>query len=139
MIIAILSILVHILNIITILYMIFKEKRSANSIIVWTLILTLLPYVGFIIFLLIGRKVNTANIFVIKKSEMEFFEKYINKVKNTDEQNQNLKNSNNYEIIRAVESMEYSPYRNNNEVELFFDGKKLFDEILYSLKKLKKV
>ena len=135
MIIAILSILVHILNIITILYMIFKEKRSANSIIVWTLILTLLPYVGFIIFLLIGRKVNTANIFVMKKSEMQFFEKYINKVKNTDEQDKSLKNSDNYEIIRAVESMEYSPYRNDNEVDLFFDGKELFDEILDSLKK----
>ena len=138
MIIAILSILVHILNIITILYMIFKEKRSANSIIVWTLILTLLPYVGFIIFLLIGRKVNTANIFVMKKSEMQFFEKYINKVKNTDEQDKSLKNSDNYEIIRAVESMEYSPYRNDNEVDLFFDGKELFDEILDSLKKAEK-
>ena len=138
MIIGILSILVHILNIITILYMVFKEKRSTNSIIAWTLILTLLPYIGFIIFILVGRKVNTSNIFIMKKSEMKFFEKYINELKNTNIPSNDLKNSNNYEIIKAVECMEYAPYRENNEVQLFFDGKELFNEILDSLKKAEK-
>lgn len=138
MIIAILSILVHIIDIVTILYMIFKEKRSADTIIVWTLILTSLPYVGFILFLLIGRKVNTSNIFVMKENEMKFFNKYINKLINSSPHNDNLKNSNNYEIIRAVESMEFSPYRDDNEIELFFDGKELFNEILDSLQKAEK-
>ena len=138
MIIGILSILVHILNIITILYMVFKEKRSTNSIIAWTLILTLLPYIGFIIFILVGRKVNSSNIFIMKKSEMKFFEKYINELKNTNIPSNDLKNSNNYEIIKAVECMEYAPYRENNELQLFFDGKELFNEILDSLKKAEK-
>ena len=138
MIIGILSILVHILNIITILYMVFKEKRSANSIIAWIFILTLLPYIGFIIFILVGRKVNTSNIFIMKKSEMKFFERYINELKNTNTLINDLKDSNNYEIIKAVECMEYAPYRENNEVQLFFDGKELFNEILDSLKKAEK-
>lgn len=138
MIIAILSILVHIIDIVTILYMVFKEKRSANTIIVWTLILTSLPYVGFVLFLLIGRKVNTSNIFIMKENEMKFFKKYINKVINSSPPSYDLKNSNNYEIIRAVESMEFSPYRDDNEIELFFDGKELFNEILDSLEKAEK-
>lgn len=138
MIIAILSLLVHVLNLITIVYMIFKEKRSTNSIIAWTLVLTTLPYIGFFIFLLIGRKVNTSNIFVMKKSESAFFDKYIKNLKHTNNQNNNISNPDNNEIIRAVERMEYSPFRANNGVELFFDGKELFDEILESLEKAEK-
>ena len=34
--------------------------------------------------------------------------------------------------------MEYSPYRQNNDVQVFFDGNELFDEIIESLKKAKK-
>ena len=52
-----LAVLIHIINILTIVYMVFKEKRSANSIIAWTLILYIAPYIGFIAFLLIGRKI----------------------------------------------------------------------------------
>ena len=138
MIIAILSILVHILNLLAIIYMIFKEKRAANSIIVWALILTILPYIGFIAFVLVGRKVNISNIYVMKKSEINFFKKYIDEVKNIEPHSEDLKNSTNYEIIRAIESMEYSPYREDNDVQLFFDGKELFNEILESLRKAKK-
>ena len=36
----IITILIHIINLLTIVYMVFNEKRSANSIIAWTLILT---------------------------------------------------------------------------------------------------
>ncbi|MFH5938665.1 PLDc N-terminal domain-containing protein [Clostridium perfringens] len=39
--------------------MIFKENRSSKSIISWTLVLIILPYIGFILFLMLGRKVNT--------------------------------------------------------------------------------
>ena len=37
------SILIHLINLVTIMYMVFKEKRSANSIIAWTLILYIAP------------------------------------------------------------------------------------------------
>ncbi|NGU53926.1 cardiolipin synthase, partial [Clostridium perfringens] len=51
--------LVHIVNLLTIFYMIFKENRSSKSIISWTLVLFILPYIGLILFLMLGRKVNT--------------------------------------------------------------------------------
>lgn len=46
--------------------MIFKENRSSKSIISWTLVLIILPYIGFILFLMLGRKVNTKDIFIMK-------------------------------------------------------------------------
>ena len=59
--------------------MIFKEKRSTNSIIAWILILYLAPYVGFIVFILIGRKMNNANMFGFKNAELNTFKSYVNK------------------------------------------------------------
>ena len=46
-----LTVLIHIINLLTIAYMIFKEKRSPNNIIAWTLILYIAPFIGFIVFL----------------------------------------------------------------------------------------
>ena len=41
-----LTVLIHIINLLTIVYMVFKEKRSANSIIAWTLILYIAPFIS---------------------------------------------------------------------------------------------
>ena len=75
--------------------------------------------------------------FVMTESENAFFSKYLKDLKHTPPPIDNPKDFTNYEIIRAVERMEYAPYRVDNGVELFFDGKELFDEILESLKKAK--
>ena len=58
--------LIIVLNFFAIIYMVFKEKRSANSIIAWTLFLYLTPVVGFILYILIGRKMGKTNMFIIK-------------------------------------------------------------------------
>ncbi len=42
-------------------------------------------------------------------------------------------------MIKAIESMEYSPYRKKMwKLKYFFDGKELFNDILESLKKAQK-
>ena len=130
--------LVHIVNLLTIFYMIFKENRSSKSIISWTLVLIILPYIGFILFLILGRKVNTKDIFIMKKSELTLFDKYIKKLKSADNSNDDLKRAKHSDMIKAIESMEYSPYRKDVETKVFFDGKELFDDILESLKKAQK-
>ena len=73
------TVLIHVVNLLTMAFMIFKEKRSTNSIIAWILILYLAPYVGFIVFILIGRKMNNANMFGFKNAELNTFKSYVNK------------------------------------------------------------
>ena len=116
--------------------MIFKENRSSKSIISWTLVLFILPYIGLILFLMLGRKVNTKDIFIMKKSELTLFDKHIKKLNNNS--NDKFKISNHSDMIKAIESMEYSPYRKDVETKVFFDGKELFNDILESLKKAQK-
>ncbi len=99
--------------------MIFKENRSSKSIISWTLVLIILPYIGFILFLMLGRKVNTKDIFIMKKSELTLFDKYIKKLKSVDNSNDDLKRAKHSDMIKAIESMEYSPYRKDVETKVF--------------------
>ena len=128
-----LTVLIHIINLLTIVYMIFKERRSPNNIIAWTLILYIAPFIGFIVFLLVGRKMNKANMFGIKNAEAKVLEKYNRQVKERSQIP--VKN---IDMIMALETMDYSPYRNDNEVCMYSDGKDFFDELLKSLNKAKK-
>ena len=127
------SILIHLINLVTIMYMVFKEKRSANSIIAWTLILYIAPLLGFIVFLMIGRRINNSKIFNVKESELKIFEKYKQQVAQTNISDLPASN-----MIMAIENLEYCPFRNDNEVELFSDGQQFFDSLLENLKKAQK-
>ena len=133
-----LTVLIHIINLLTIVYMVFKEKRSANSIIAWTLILYIAPFIGFIVFLLVGRKINKSNMFGIKNAEIKVLEKYNRQVKERAQiqiENNNFKS---IDMIMALETMDYSPYRDDNEVCMYSDGKEFFNALIKSLSKAKK-
>lgn len=133
-----LTVLIHIINLLTIAYMIFKEKRSPNNIIAWTLILYIAPFIGFIVFLLVGRKINKSNMFGIKNAEIKVLEKYNRQVKERSQVQVENNNFKNMDMIMALETMDYSPYRNDNEVCMYSDGKEFFEALLKSLNKAKK-
>lgn len=132
------TILIHLINFFTIVYMVFKEKRPANSIIAWTLILHLAPFIGFIVFLLVGRSLNNANMFGVKESEIKVFKIYNDYIKERKILKSTNKNLKNLDMIMSLEAIDFSPYRDDNDISLFSDGKIFFDELLESLKKAKK-
>ena len=132
------TVLIHVVNLLTMAFMIFKEKRSTNSIIAWILILYLAPYVGFIVFILIGRKMNNANMFGFKNAELNTFKSYVNKNEEKNKYNKESLYEKNKDMILALEAMDYSPYRNDNNVSMYSDGKLFFNELLENLKKAKK-
>ena len=131
------TILIHLINFFTIVYMVFKEKRPANSIIAWTLILYLAPFLGFIVFLLIGRRLNNANMFGVKDSEIKIFQIYNDYIKERELLKSTNKNLKNLDMIMSLEAIDFSPYRDDNDIKLFSDGKIFFEELLESLKKAK--
>ena len=113
----IIMMIINIMNFLAIFYMIFKEKRSANSIIAWVLVIYIAPVIGFIAFLLVGRKMNNSNMFGIKDIE---------------------KDNKNFDMINSIEQMGHSPYRENNEVMMYSDGKEFFTALLDALRKAEK-
>ena len=127
--------IIDIINFFAIFYMIFKEKRSANSIIAWVLVIYIAPLVGFIAFLLFGRKINNAIMFGTKEIDLKLFKDYIRK---TQKEGYLEKDNKNYDMINSIERMGYSPYREKNQVKMYSDGKEFFSVLLDSLRKAEK-
>lgn len=126
---------VHILDLVTICYMVFKERRTGTSIIAWTLILILMPFLGFVIYLFIGRKIGKPNMYVFNKDEFKVFKYYLKENEKNVKVYSNNKHS---DMIRAFTELDYSPYRENNHVSLYSDGEVFFNELLSEIKGAKK-
>ena len=131
--------LVHIINLITIIYMIFKENRSANIIIAWILILYLTPLIGFILFLLLGRKIDNKYMYKVKEMDINVFDDFINESRVLFDQKYNMSNLNHFDMIRTLLFMDYAPYRENNDVDIYVDGKDFFNNLINDLEKAKKI
>ncbi len=130
--------LIQLMNIGTIFYMIFKEKRSANSIIAWTLVFNIAPVIGLIFFVLIGRKINQGKMYKIKESDIKVYEEYIKEDIEKRSKCRDCTNKENFDMVDCLENMGYTLYTEGNEVELFSDGKELFEDMIEKLKAAEK-
>lgn len=76
--------------------------------------------------------------FGVKDSELKIFNIYNDYIKERELFKSTNKNLKNLDMIMSLEAIEFSPYRDDNNIELFSDGKIFFEELLESLKKAKK-
>lgn len=67
-----------ILNLIFAFTIIFMERRSAGSIWAWLLVLVLIPILGFIIYLFIGRQIQRDHIFSLNDEDKIGIEMIVN-------------------------------------------------------------
>ena len=130
---------IYIINFIVILILIFKEKRSIETIVAWTAVLTILPAGGFILYMLVGRGVAKDNMFKIKEQEDEIIKENISKTKDilkySSMHDENLKN--NIDMIDALTNSNSAHYTNNNSVNIYDRSKDFFDSLLFELKNAK--
>ena len=111
-----LFIIINIINLVLIMFMIFVEHKRLHRLAIWLLVLSLLPILGFIIYLLLG-------VGVIKKKQ-----KYL-MITNTSRINKlNLKtnvclinNNENKRIITFNAVNSNSLYLSNKNIEMYLD------------------
>ncbi|WP_440857788.1 cardiolipin synthase [Staphylococcus shinii] len=123
-----------ILNLIFAFTIIFMERRSAGSVWAWLLVLVLIPILGFIIYLFIGRQIQRDHIFSLDEDDKIGIEMIVS------EQLEALKNDNfskgNHQIVKFKDMVQMLLYNNaaflttDNEIKTFTDGKKKFDSLL---------
>ena len=117
---------------------IFMERRSANSIWAWLLVLVFLPLFGFILYLLLGRQIQRDQIFKIDKEDKKGLELIV------DEQLAALKNENfsnsNYQIVKFKEMIQMLLYNNaaflttDNDLKIYTDGQEKFDDLIQDIR-----
>lgn len=123
------------------IWTVFRSHRDIASTWAWLLILSILPYVGFILYLFTGRQLSHDDIFSIKAEQQKFRDQFLN------EQNKLLKlhdllpnKDQNPRARRLVElnlNNDDALLTFNNEVETFIDGKVLFQNLIKNIEQAK--
>lgn len=132
---------VLILNILFTIAIIFLERKNPTTTLAWLMLLLLIPNIGFIIYLLLGRNLSRKKIFEIKPEEAD----NINTALET--QKLNLKNDSlkfNDPNIKNYKDMVYmhlthseSIFTQNNNIKIFTDGNDKFESLIQSIQNAK--
>ena len=129
--------IVFVLNIFVAIITVFKEKRDIAATWAWLLVLLLLPIVGFIMYLFVGKKLSRDDIYDIKSQQqmgldqlVELQKKQWNKkdLLPTDELSNSAR-----EMVHLFLETDQAILTKHNAVEIFTDGvvkfKRLFKDI----------
>lgn len=122
--------------------LIFFERRNPTSTLLWIMVLTFLPGIGFILYLFIGQDLSKKKIFETKIDEDGCFRE-IAKIQKREILENNFKfrdsNFSRYEDLVQMHLMSSEAYfTQDNQVELYFDGRDKFDALLESIKNAEK-
>lgn len=127
-----LLIIIYIMNIISILTLLFVDKKNISFTISWILVLTFIPIFGFILYIFLGSSYNLkfmSRTYSLKKVEQKYADMFgkhreILQTKELKEKDVILLNTNS--------SMSY--FTNNNDVTLFTSAKDKFDKLFEDIK-----
>ena len=130
------------LNIFLALTLIFLERRDASATWAWIMILFFIPIVGFGIYLLFGRKLRRKHLFRWegkKKIGIDTLIEFQMEAIEDDSFDFRLDDASHYkELIIMHLQNNQAVLTQDNQVEIFIDGREKFDALIEDIKKRKK-
>ncbi|MGY0401165.1 cardiolipin synthase [Carnobacterium jeotgali] len=119
---------------------VFREKRDIAATWAWLLVLILLPGIGFIFYLFIGKKLTREKIFDIKSQENIGMPELVQAQKEMLADDEGLLSDkqateNAKEMASLFLESDESILTKGNKVELFTDGEKKFDSLIEDISK----
>lgn len=131
---------VYFLNTLLSIITVFREKRDIAATWAWLLVLILLPGIGFIFYLFIGKKMNREKIFDIKSQENIGMPELVQAQKEMLADDEGLLSDkqateNAKEMASLFLESDESILTKGNKVELFTDGEKKFDSLIQDISK----
>jgi len=131
-----------IVNIILAFTIIFFERKNASSTWAWLMVLFFIPILGFILYLIFGRKLSHRNIFIWDTKSRLGVEKAV------QEQLEVIATDNlpyKQEVLRQYKELYYlhlkhndAIYSQNNHVDLYTDGEEKFSALIQDLERATK-
>ncbi len=127
------------INLILSTLVIFWERKNPTSTLLWVMAITFLPIIGFLLYLTVGADMFKSKMFAekgIKDKEARVVydrrESY-----ELDEQFKNVRTNDYISLLNLFSQSADSTYRENNDVELFLDGRELFIRLLEDIENAK--
>ncbi len=139
--IAIFELMIFLLNIMLSFVIIFRERKSTSSTWSWLFVVNVLPILGFILYLLIGRGISHYRIFKDRKRFQIGFEKQHSHARRAYSDRAFLdmmrKNPVIGQLINMLYVEEKSIISTNTDVKIFNDGREKFDALIEDINRAK--
>ncbi len=139
--IAIFELMIFLLNIMLSFVIIFRERKSTSSTWSWLFVVNVLPILGFILYLLIGRGISHYRIFKDRKRFQIGFEKQHSHARRAYSDRAFLdmmrKNPVIGQLINMLYVEEKSIISTNTAVKIFNDGREKFDALIEDINRAK--
>lgn len=127
-----------VLNVFLAFILIFLERKDPSATWAWLMVLLLVPYLGFILYLTLGQNLSRQKIFDTKTEEDLIIGKImleqISFLQNNEIVFNDKEMANYQDMIRMQLISDDSIFTQDNEVEIFIDGKEKFEALLNSIK-----
>ena len=131
----------YLLNIIMAFVVIFLERKDPTATLAWVLVLLIFPVGGFVFYILLSQNFSRKKLFTMKIYAKKTFGDYIKcqeELFNSGALVFNDKNVESYkDMIKMNLFTNQSSYTQNNDVEIFTDGKDKFYELLKCIEEAK--
>ncbi len=126
--------ILFIVNLLLAIGLIFLERRSAQSVWAWVLVLFFLPIVGFIIYMIFGRTIYNQHIFKIDEKDKVGLEHLVKQqledIKNKQFSFVNPLANKHKKLIHMLLYNNQSFLTNNNSITTYTDMNEKFDQML---------
>ena len=133
--------LIYIVNICMAMIVIFLERKDPTATLAWVLVLLIFPGFGFLLYLLLAQNFSRKQLFIMKVYAKKTFGDYIKVQKelfSTGGLVFNDKNIENYKDLIKMNLFYYGfSYTQNNEIVIYTDGERKFQELFNSIENAK--
>lgn len=122
------------LDVVLAVWTVFRSKRNIVSVWAWLLVLILMPYLGFIIYLFLGRQLSHDDIFAIREEQRKLRNSFLQKQKALINQHNLLPLKDQHPRARHLAELNLNNDNAiltfNNQAKVFVDGPKLFKDLI---------
>lgn len=120
---------------------VFRSHRDIASTWAWLLVLIGIPYIGFLIYLFLGRQISHDDIFAIQNEQKKIQDQYLTKQQEMLKQYDMLPEKEKSERARMLTTLNLNTdsafITFDNNVKIFTDGTKLFKDIIAKINNAK--
>ena len=128
------SITLYIINALLIITVIFNERKSPSAILAWIMILTFVPVVGFIFYLVFNQNLSRSKINKMSEREEQAMSNALKKqMESMDRNTYEFKCESTEKwkhLLKLNQVYGKAYYTQDNEIELFTDGRELFESLI---------
>lgn len=125
------------------IWTVFRSRRDIASTWAWLLVLFILPYVGFIAYLIVGRQLSHDDIFSMRHQARIVRDKFLKKQSRLLKEHKLLPESSRHMTERMLATSllnnSEAPLTFDNHVHLFVDGKDKFNHLIADIDQAKTV